>query len=141
MSHCIQVFTLRPYQFHGRFISEELVPIPGYDNRFKRLDFNDLGEGVFVTIRNPKTVPPSMLRPEGISMDAAGNPTNEAQAERAMYKVLANLVRDWYVFDATSDEDEQPVLGLPATADSVEKLPLEIINRIASELALATNPS
>lgn len=115
--------------------------MPGYDNRFKRIDFADLGEGVFVTIRNPKTVPPSMLRPEGISLDAGGNPVNEEQAEHAMYKVLANLVRDWHVYDATSDDDEQPVLGLPATASSVEKLPLEIINRIAAELSAATNPS
>ena len=113
----------------------------GYDNRFKRIDFPDLGEGVYVTIRNPKTMPPSMLRPEGISLDAQGNPTNEADAEQAMYKVLATLVRDWYVFDASSDEDDQPRLGLPATAESIQCLPLEIINKIAAELALATNPS
>lgn len=114
--------------------------MPGYDNRFKRVDFPDLGSGVYVMMRNPKTMPPSRLRPEGIALDAQGNPVNEAEAEKAMYKVLAALVHDWHVYDATSDADEQPVLDLPATSDSMEKLPLEIINKLASELANATNP-
>jgi hypothetical protein len=115
--------------------------MPGYDNRFKRIDFPVLGEDVYVTIRNPKTLPPSVLRPEGISLDQNGNPASDEQAEAAMYKVLATLVRDWHVYDATSDADDQPLLELPATAAGVERLPLEIINKIATELAAATNPN
>lgn len=115
--------------------------MPGYDNRFKRIDFPELGSDVFVTIRNPKTMPPSMLRPEGVALDANGNPLDEVEAEKAMYRVLATLVRDWNVYDASSDADEQPLLPLPATADSVERLPLAIINRVATELADAANPS
>lgn len=112
----------------------------GYDNRFRRMDFPDLGEGIYVTIRNPKTLPPSKLKPEGIRLDASGTPLNEDEAESAMYKVLASLVRDWHVYDASSDDDDQPLLELPATADAVGRLPLEIINRIAAELASAVNP-
>ncbi len=115
--------------------------MPGYDNRFKRIDFADMGADVYVVIRNPKTMPPSMIRPEGVTMDANGNPVNEEQAEKAMYQVLATLIRDWRVYDATSDAEDQPLLELPATAASVGRLPLGIINRIASELGEATNPS
>lgn len=113
----------------------------GYDNRFKRIDFPDLGEDVYVTIRNPKTLPPSKLKPEGIRLDASGNPLNEDEAESAMYAVLATLVRDWRVYDASSDADDQPLLELPATANSVGRLPLAIINKIANELAAAVNPN
>lgn len=115
--------------------------MPGYDNRFKRIDFPELGDDVYVTIRNPKTMAPSKLRPEGIKLDAQGNPVNEDEAEIAMYGVMAALVRDWRVYDATSDEDDQPLLELPATVESIGKLPLEILKRLSSELGAAVNPS
>jgi hypothetical protein len=118
-----------------------MVQISGYDNRFKRIDFPELGADIYVTIRNPKTQPPSKLKPEGIRLDEAGNPVDEDEAEVAMYKVLATLIRDWHVYDASSDEDEQPLLPLPATAEAVGLLPMEIINKIANELAAAVNPN
>lgn len=115
--------------------------MPGYDNRFKRIDFPELGEDVFITIRNPKTLPPSMMRPEGIRVDAAGNPVDEEETERAMYAVIAKLVRDWHVYDASSDEDEQPLLTLPATADKIGQLPLVILKALGNEIQVAINPN
>lgn len=115
--------------------------MPGYDNRFKRIDFPDLGDGVYVVLRNPKTLPPSKMKPEGIQLDATGNPVDEEDAERAMLAVIAKLVRDWNVYDASSDEDEQPLLPLPATTESMECLPLEILKRLSEEIRLAVNPS
>lgn len=115
--------------------------MPGYDNRFKRIDFPELGEDVFITIRNPKTLPPSMMRPEGIRVDAAGNPVDEEETERAMYAVIAKLVRDWHVYDASSDEDEQPLLMLPATADKIGQLPLVILKALGNEIQVAVNPN
>jgi hypothetical protein len=113
----------------------------GYDNRFKRIDFPALGSDIYVTIRNPKTLPPNKLRPEGIALDMNGNPKNESEAEQAMYAVLAKLIQDWHVYDASSEEDEQPVLPLPATPEAIGKLPMEIINKVATELASAANPN
>jgi hypothetical protein len=115
--------------------------MPGYDNRFKRLDFPDLGPDVYVTMRNAKTMAPSQLRPEGIPLGPDGNPLDDNEAERAMHAVLAKLVRDWHVYDATSDEDEQPLLGLPATDDDIRRLPLEILKKMTAELGAAANPS
>lgn len=115
--------------------------MPGYDNRFVTLKFPALGEGVFVTIRNPRVMPASMLRPEDIAMDANGQPVYPEEAERATNVMVAKLVRDWHVYDATSDEDEQPVLDLPATPESVAKLPLSIYLAIAEEVGKAANPS
>lgn len=117
-----------------------MTPIPGYDNRFKRIDFPELGSDVYVTIRNPKTMAPSKLRPEGVQLDAQGNPANEDEAEAAMYGVMAALVRDWHVYDATSDDDDQPLLKLPATVEEITKLPLEILKKLSAELGAAVNP-
>lgn len=114
--------------------------MPGYDNRFKTISFDDLGPGLWVTIRNPKTMPPARLRPNDIPVDGNGNPLNPEQAEFEMYRVLATLVKDWHLYDATSDDDDQPVLPLPATAELVACLPLGVINKMAEELAAATNP-
>ena len=46
--------------------------MPGYDNRFKTISFDDLGSGLWVTIRNPKTMPPGKLRPNDIPLDGNG---------------------------------------------------------------------
>lgn len=112
----------------------------GYADRFKTLTFDELGDELWITIRNPKTVPPSKLRPESIPLDASGNPINPEQAELQMYDVMAALIKDWHVYDATSDEDDQPVLPLPATAESIAKLPLGIILAISRELEGALSP-
>lgn len=115
--------------------------MPGYNNRFKRIDFPELGDDVFVTIRNPKTLPPQKMQPEGVQLDAQGNPVDEDAAEKAMYAVMATLVRDWLVYDASSDEDDQPLLTLPATAESIGKLPLEILRALGAEIRSVVNPS
>lgn len=104
-----------------------------------------------VVIRNPKLVPPDELR------SAAGVTAADAQriaaagddgtAEETVteedvnrgYAMMAKLIIGWHVYDATSTEDDQPLLPLPATAALVAKLPLEIIDRLGEELAKA-NP-
>lgn len=113
----------------------------GYDNRFVTIKFDDLGPGVFVTIRNPRVMPASMLRPEDIALDANGQPVYPEEAERATNTMICKLIKDWYVYDATSDADEQPVLDLPATPESVSRLPLAIYLAIAEEVGKAANPS
>lgn len=92
-----------------------------YSNRFIRIPFDELGEGVYVEILNPRTAPPSML-------------LSEQAGVKAIYEIGAGLVRDWRVYDATSMADEQPLLGLPATPESFAKLPWEIISRVNKEI-------
>ena len=115
----------------------------GYANRLITIQFPELAEGddkIYVTIRNPKRVPPSELRGRDVAMDAAGNPLDSEDAELAGYEVIAKLIVGWHVYDATSLEDDQPLLGLPATPESVAKLPLEIVNRIGETLGNAVSP-
>lgn len=117
------------------------MTIPGYADRTVTLYFQDLGPEIYVTLRNPKTMSPTALRPRDIPLDANGVPVNQEEAEAAMYEMLAALVKDWCVYDATSDAEDQPRLTLPATSDLIRKLPMSIITGITEKLAEAVNPS
>ncbi|MQS14523.1 hypothetical protein F7Q99_20200 [Streptomyces kaniharaensis] len=108
----------------------------GYANRIVTLDFPELTEPgdemIRVVMRNPKTVP----GPE-LMADTPDNVTSE-QAFQAGLAILAKLIVGWHVYDATSTADDQPPLPMPATADSVGRLPMEIQNRMAAELKAVT---
>ncbi|MFD0405621.1 hypothetical protein [Kitasatospora sp. NPDC127116] len=108
----------------------------GYANRVITLDFPDLtepdAEPIRVVMRNPKTVPSQELMP-----DAPDNATT-SEAFQAGLAILAKLVIGWHVYDATSLDDDQPPLPLPATAELVAKLPMEIQNRMAAEISAVT---
>lgn len=114
----------------------------GYAKRNVRLAFPDLTEEgdpeVFVTIRNPKIVPAHLLVAREVSDD-------DYKADRyayfkASYGVIASLIVDWNVYDATSLDMDPPRLGLPATEETVAKLPRDIAQAIADKIQEATSP-
>jgi hypothetical protein len=111
--------------------------LAGYANRLITLTFPELTEPgddtIHVVMRNPKTVPAQELM--GESPDQAADETAQF---RAGLQVLARLVVGWHVYDATSTADDQPPLPLPATADLVAKLPMEIQNQMAARLQEVT---
>jgi hypothetical protein len=112
--------------------------MPGYANRTVRLDFEDLsedGELIHVILKNPKIVPLDELQPADVPLGPDGQPVEE-EARIAMYRVVAGLVKAWHVYDATSTDDDQPRLGLPATPDAWD-INKEIFRRIRE----VTNPS
>lgn len=109
----------------------------GYANRLVRLEFPELTEPgdtvIHVIMRNPRTVPGPELM--------ADTPDNASPQEAMVggMAILAKLVKAWHVYDATSLDDEQPPLPLPATPELVAKLPSEIQNRMAAELTAVTS--
>jgi hypothetical protein len=108
--------------------------VPGYANRRIMLDFPELSEPddkVHIIIRDPKMMTLNELTPDL----PEGAETDRAASTRAMMDVFARMVIAWHVYDATSLDDEQPPLDLPATGDKVARLPLLIQNRLADELA------
>ncbi|MDA8323335.1 MAG: hypothetical protein M0030_26480 [Actinomycetota bacterium] len=118
----------------------------GYANRFVRIEFPDLsepGDLVWVRIRNPRTVPVDEMQSasDGVTIGPDGAPAagDTAAVVRAGHKLLAKLIVDWHVYDATSTDDDQPALGLPATPELVARLPMEIYQRLGEELDRA-NP-
>ena len=114
----------------------------GYANRTVRLDFPEFtapGEPeVHVVIRNPKIMPQhKLVRRDVTAEQRAVNPEADWLAS---YELLSRLIISWHVYDTTSDDPEQPLLGLPATEESVAKLPQRITDAIATKIVEAQNP-
>lgn len=115
----------------------------GYANRTIRLEFDDLTEPgsdkkIYVIIKNPKTLPFHMVARRDVT--DAERKANPAADVFAGYDVVSRVIVDWHVFDATSNDPEQPVLDLPATEESVSKLPQQITDAIVAKLVEAQNP-
>lgn len=106
--------------------------MPGYANRTIRFDFPDLTEDgdtpIHVVIKNPRTLPVEELAPN------VGDEASGVDTLKAMYPVIASMIKAWHVYDGTSDADDLPPLPLPATAESVAKLPFEILNKISEAI-------
>ncbi|MFL4491569.1 hypothetical protein ACJ6WD_09950 [Streptomyces sp. VTCC 41912] len=133
----------------------------GYTNRVILLQFPELGDKVSVLLRNPRLLPPSELTPEDVPVDANGQPLDPHAANVAMYKVMANLIAAWHVYDATAtagavdvdlDADDldaqlQALEGadqvrlIDITTENVARLPMAIINRIGEEIGRVADPS
>jgi hypothetical protein len=123
--------------------------LAGYANRVITLRFPDLSDDpdtdpIWVTIRNPRLVPPAELRPKG-GIDE----NDEESMMAATNETMSRLIVGWRVYDAAApvelDENghevgDQPLLGMPVTPEAVAKLPMEIINRIGEEIQEAADP-
>jgi hypothetical protein len=116
--------------------------VPGYANRTVLLQFPELTEDgddtLHVVLKNPKMVPTAeLLPPELPPLDGE---SEGARDIRAMNVVIARLVKAWRVYDATSEGDDQDLLGLPATPELVGKLPVEIHAKIGEVLKSVRSP-
>lgn len=136
----------------------------GYKNRIIRIDFpelaEDTGDPIFILLRNPKLMPATELRsyaekisPESAAAAGGDDPAAAVAAAAgdrdmdAAYRMFARMIVAWRVYDATAVPQvdaagnitgDQPLLPLPATADLIAKLPLEIIERLGAELGKAS---
>jgi hypothetical protein len=121
----------------------------GYANRVITLQFPELtddpADKIWVTIRNPKLVPPAEMRTDDVEMGPDGvTPVIDEKSTQASYGLFAKLVIGWHVYDASAlpeldaegnEVGGQVLLPMPATADLIGKLPMEIIARLGEELA------
>jgi hypothetical protein len=100
----------------------------GYSNRIVRKDYPQLGEKVFVEFRNPATASADMLWPDANS--------NLTQRESG-YLTISRLLRNWCLYDATSDDEEPPELEGPATPEMVAKMPFIIVRDLTEAISQA----
>ena len=127
----------------------EVVLISGYANRIITLKFPEMaeeGDEIFVVLRNPKTVSLKTLTANQVPTNPDGTP-DQAAAEHAGYSMLTQLVIGGRLYDATVnavDENgfpvDQPLLTYPLTIEKAQKLPVEIINKIFTQIQEAQNP-
>ncbi|MGW1071587.1 hypothetical protein [Streptomyces sp. NPDC002537] len=133
----------------------------GYTNRVILLEFPQLGDKVSVLLRNPVLLPPGELTPDDVATDADGKPVDPQAANAAMYKVMANLIVAWHVYDASAtgvpvtidldaDDLTAQLAALEAaeqtrlvevTPENVARLPMAIITRIGEEIGRVADPS
>lgn len=102
--------------------------MPGYTNRIIRVEYPDLGDGVFVEYRNPRTAAADQL-----SSDDNNNMSNR----KISYVIIAKLLRNWHVYDATVDDDDAPELEGPATPEMVAKMPGVIVRDLMDSITEA----
>lgn len=127
--------------------------IAGFATRLITIRFDDLSEDperdpLWVSIRNPKLMPPGELQARRVELDENGNPANADAAMHATHEMIAKLVVAWRMYDATSNEInmqtgeplDQQLLPLPATPESCAKLPMEVVRRISEEMTSAVSP-
>lgn len=122
--------------------------MPGYANRLKYVDFPELGDDIRVIMRNPALMTTDELAGDNVAVDpVSGLPVDMEAAKQSMYGTIAKLVVGWTVFDATApmfdaegNEIDQPALPLPATRESVAKLPSAILTKLATIVKDTVNP-
>lgn len=132
--------------------------MPGYANRVITLPFPELsepGDNVHVVLRNPRLMPADELRSAGgggpedaerlaavqAAIAAGQEPPDDLVTDKDAkrgYALVAKLIIGWHVYDATSTEEDMPLLPLPATVESVGKLPMEILTAVMEQVGKAT---
>lgn len=125
----------------------------GYRNPITTLRFDDLvedGDSCHVVIRNPRLMPGSEFKAMA-SDDGDGEAGSKMDR---MFELIARLVVGWRVYDPVSpikvnpdtgelieDEETEPrLLPLPATPETVVKLPQPILMKLMDEVGSAINP-
>lgn len=106
----------------------------GYRNRTIRKDFDDLGDDIWVSIRNPKLLPLDKLTPEDIPVGPNGEPRKDDMLA-ATNALIAGVIATWSVPDPGDDRDDAP--SMPLSAESVGKLPVEILSWIQEQITQA----
>lgn len=107
----------------------------GYKNKTIHMEFPDLTEDdadapISITIKNPKTLPMGDLIPGDV--DAEDRTAQMA----AMFAMMANMIVAWHVFD-----QQDALMEMPATAESVAGLPMMITNWITEQIkGVVTTP-
>lgn len=103
---------------------------------------------MWVSLRNPRTVPLDQLQSKNVAVGVDGKPLDMDVATAAMYERFAELIVGWRVYDAsvaeinqdTGELLDQPRMPMPATAALVAKLPSVILNRLVKEFKAAVDP-
>jgi len=126
--------------------------VSGYANRVITKHFPDLvepGDDIWVTIRNPRLMSPGEFTSSGADLEIGpdGQPVANPANERAVNRLGAKLIIGMRVYDPTAPveldahgepvqtDEPPPLLPVKPEAEDIAKLPIEIINWLAGELA------
>lgn len=110
----------------------------GYKNPTVRLDFDELADGCFIEMRNPKLADPDVIDVTDVTTLPDGSAfTSESQKNRYFaYAMAAKLITGWLVWDVDTGEE----LELPATVEKIARLPVMISSAMSREIGDALAP-
>lgn len=103
-----------------------------------RKDFPDLGDDVWVEIRNPRMLPLDRTRPKRMPKTNSDGAVDLDDARGLGYALIASLITGWHVWDATVDDE---VWLEDITSDTVRRVPSPVELWIAEQLTAAGRPS
>lgn len=112
-----------------------------YGNKHITFKFDELDEGLFVTIKNPRLYLKATDLPSP-EVDADGK-VDVASATQAAYSALASLIVDWKMWDLAAEGDEVE-LAQPSLDPSVlnpDRCPPYVLTKVMSEVSRLVNPT
>lgn len=107
----------------------------GYGVRTITETFDDLAEGLYVTIKNPSMMPQASLAPRRDLSKIKDRKTIEA----ASNEWLASFITDWRVYDVEDFSDEPAVLGEPC-GETVARCPSAVTAWILGKIRDVSDP-
>jgi hypothetical protein len=124
-------------RFDGTGVIEHEKP----DEQGNQPTYPNLGPGMWVELRNPMLMPPSMLLPKRkVETDDKGIPIDRELGMLAGAEVMAGLIVNWSLPDPLDLSDDPPVLPVPPSAEDVLKVPVAVTEAIGGLLQRAKNP-
>lgn len=144
--------TVRRLRWRARYRLGRLVPAlrkeppaMGYLNRVIDLQFPDLAglqedsdrAVIWLKIRNPKLMTGNDVLTENVGnvqFGPDGEPIGGNVKKSEVLKSMARLVIAGFVWDATVDSDDPPLIPMPPTPEDAGRMPISVLNAIADEM-------
>lgn len=98
----------------------------GYRDKTIRIDAEDLAEGCYVVMRNPRLLTVEQLD----TSSPAGEDLSPATAEQRGRDLIAGLVLEWQVWDVETDEE----LPVPGSGADLARVPIGLFRRLTKVL-------
>lgn len=129
-------------------ITSVQVPQGGYAQRITRIPMDEFRlEGqpeLWVEMRNPGLLAPDTIEEitkglSGVTVDDKGEPTTSGDT-RVILETMGRLLRRWCMWDATSDDDQPPMLPEAVTVEMLGKAPIGVLGALGKAFRELQNP-
>jgi len=107
--------------------------------RLLRQDFPQLGDDVWVEMKNPLLLPIDCLRPQVEPRRLPDGSLDMQHVAEMGYALTARLITAWSVYDAT-DESDDPARLVEVNPENLQKIPAPVEVWIAARMSEATRP-
>jgi hypothetical protein len=116
-----------------RFDGESLLDGIFADDDGKPLRLPNLGDDVWVVVRNPLLMPQALLTPKReVALNPDGTPVNRAEGIQAGTEVIAGLIASWNLTDVLADNDDVVPITPEALLNQVPAAVGDIVGQVVA---------